>query len=296
MENTPAPWRKSRRWTAWARTERPATDGARPSASRTRQPLGLIWRPAPTSVICGACSRTVTCAPRCAQASAAVSPPIPPPMTVISCPINIPWPPEREKGTPVEAVPYRVTLSRVPGAARSVVAMHLFPALVTFLCLEAHGGDRARIQPLERDGLARHFAIPIFAIRDPAQRRIDLGDQLALAITGPQFQRAIGFLAGAIGNIGDVARSILKARHGAAAFLQQVGSPGQQLAPETFQLAFVHERFVLRGTVIIRQKRFGLHVAPLSGASVELAVWHVVLPGPRRPLKRPGDPCHVPSA
>jgi hypothetical protein len=40
--------------------------------------------------------------------------------------------------------------------------------------------------------------------------------------------------------------------------------PGQKLAAEIFELTFVHERFVLGGTVVFRQKDFGFHGAPLA--------------------------------
>jgi hypothetical protein len=45
-------------------------------------------------------------------------------------------------------------------------------------------------------------------------------------------------------------------------------SSSQQLAAEILELAFVHERFVLGGTVVFRQKDFGFHGAPLAGAGV----------------------------
>jgi hypothetical protein len=44
--------------------------------------------------------------------------------------------------------------------------------------------------------------------------------------------------------------------------------PGQELAAEILELAFVHERFVLGGTIVFRQKDFGFHGAPLAGAGV----------------------------
>lgn len=68
----------------------------------------------------------------------------------------------------------------VPGAliylfcAASVVAMYFFPALMALLRLEAHGCNRAGVQPLERNRFAGFIAIAIFALIDPAQRRVDL--------------------------------------------------------------------------------------------------------------------------
>ena len=55
------------------------------------------------------------------------------------------------------------------GRQPSVVAVHPFAALVPFLRLERQRRDRTRVEPLERDRLARHLAIAVFAIVDPAQ-------------------------------------------------------------------------------------------------------------------------------
>src|SRR3546814_988761 len=52
-------------------------------------------------------------------------------------------------------------------------------ALVALLRLQRHRRDRSRLQPRERDRLAGDRAIAIFALVDAADRRIDLGDQLA---------------------------------------------------------------------------------------------------------------------
>ncbi len=53
-----------------------------------------------------------------------------------------------------------------------------------FLRVDRHGRDRAGDQALEADRLAGDFAQAVFALVDPAQRGIDLGDQLALAVAG----------------------------------------------------------------------------------------------------------------
>ena len=75
-------------------------------------------------------------------------------------------------------------------------------AFVPFLRLDRQRGDGARVQPLQADGLARLLAIAVVAILDPLQRRVDLGDQLALAVAGAQFQRPVGLVGGAVGEIG----------------------------------------------------------------------------------------------
>ena len=64
------------------------------------------------------------------------------------------------------------------------------------------GGDGARVQPLQRNRLARLLAKAVGAVLDPAQRRVDLGDQLALPVAGAQFELALGLGGGAVGQIG----------------------------------------------------------------------------------------------
>ena len=82
--------------------------------------------------------------------------------------------------------------------------MDLFAALVTFLRLKGHGGDRARVKTLQRDRITGLFTISVFPFVDTAQSRVDLGDQLALPVTGPEFQGAIGFFRCAVRDIRDV--------------------------------------------------------------------------------------------
>ena len=53
-------------------------------------------------------------------------------------------------------------------SGRSIVAVDLFAPFVT-LSARTHRRNRARIQTLERDGLTRHVAIPVFPFVDPAQ-------------------------------------------------------------------------------------------------------------------------------
>ena len=71
-----------------------------------------------------------------------------------------------------------------------------------FLRFDRQGGDGAGVEPLERNGFARFLAEAIGTVLDPAQRRVDLGDQLALAVPGPEFQLALGLGGGAVGEIG----------------------------------------------------------------------------------------------
>jgi hypothetical protein len=66
-----------------------------------------------------------------------------------------------------------------------------FAALVAFLGFEAEGGDRARFEAGEANRLASLLAVAVDPLFDPAQRVVDLGDQLALAIPGAKFQRRL---------------------------------------------------------------------------------------------------------
>jgi hypothetical protein len=63
-----------------------------------------------------------------------------------------------------------------------IVPRDFFLPLVPLLGFDGHRRDRPRLQTPQRDRLARHFAVAIFAIVDPAQGRIDLGNQLALRV------------------------------------------------------------------------------------------------------------------
>src|SRR5215208_8018534 len=104
-------------------------------------------------------------------------------------------------------------------APRSIVARHLFDALVALLGLEGHGRDRAGFEAGERDGLAGHFAIAVFALVEPARRAIDLGDQLALAVAGAKLDRPVGLARCAVGKVGLAKRIDLELGHGRARLL-----------------------------------------------------------------------------
>ena len=83
-----------------------------------------------------------------------------------------------------------------------LVAIDLLALLVALLRLHRQRRDRTGFQPLQRDRLAGLLAIAVGVVLDALQRRVDLGDQLALAVAGAQFDRAVGFGRGAVGEIG----------------------------------------------------------------------------------------------
>src|SRR5712675_109239 len=88
------------------------------------------------------------------------------------------------------------------GGQSLLVAIHLFAFLVALLRLDRERRDRARLQPLQRDRLAGLLAIAVGVVLDALQRRVDLGNQLALAVAGAQFDGAVGLGRGAVGEIG----------------------------------------------------------------------------------------------
>ena len=89
-------------------------------------------------------------------------------------------------------------------ASALLVAVNLLALLVALLRLDRQRGDRARLKALQRDRLAGLLAIAVGAVVDAAQRGVDLGDQLALAVAGAQLDGPVGFRGGAVGEIGMV--------------------------------------------------------------------------------------------
>ena len=73
---------------------------------------------------------------------------------------------------------------------------------MAFLRLDRHGGDGTRFQATKRNGLARDFAISIFAIVDPPQGSINFRDELALAVARAQLDRPVGLARRAVVEIG----------------------------------------------------------------------------------------------
>src|SRR5947209_10433454 len=69
-----------------------------------------------------------------------------------------------------------------PVDGQSIVPGDALDSLVALLRLQRHHGDWPGLEPAERDRLAGHFAIAIFALVEAANGAIDLGDELALAV------------------------------------------------------------------------------------------------------------------
>ena len=92
-------------------------------------------------------------------------------------------------------------------SAALVVAINALAAFVALLRFDRQRRDRARFQPLDRDRLAGLLAIAVGAVFDALQRRVDLGDQLALPIAGAQFDGPVGLRGGAVGEVGMISGS-----------------------------------------------------------------------------------------
>ena len=108
---------------------------------------------------------------------------------------------------------------------RSVVAIDFFAPLVALLRLDRQGRDRTGVEALQRDRLTGLLAVSVGAVVDALQRRIDLGDQLALAVAGPKLYGAIGLRGGAVGEIGVVGVFLLQDFECFARFAQYVALP-----------------------------------------------------------------------
>src|SRR5713226_3155380 len=133
-----------------------------------------------------------------------------------------------------------------------LVAIDLLAFLVALLRLHRQRRDRARLQPLQRDRLAGLLAIAVGVVLDALQRRVDLGDQLALAVAGAQLDRAVGFRRGAVGEVGMIDVLFLQGLQRNPGFPEDLVLPRQQLGAKIIALAVVHERLFFGGSIILQ--------------------------------------------
>src|SRR3981189_2865588 len=101
-----------------------------------------------------------------------------------------------------------------------LVAIDLLAFLVALLRLDRERRDRARLQPLQRDRLPGLPATAVGVVLDALQPRVDLGDQLALAVAGAQFDRAVGLGRRAVREIGMIDVLFLERLQGDPRFAQ----------------------------------------------------------------------------
>src|SRR5690348_6518375 len=85
---------------------------------------------------------------------------------------------------------------------RSIVPINLLAPLMALLRFYRERRDGAGVQALEGNRLAGLLAEAVRTILDPAQRRVDLGDQFPLTVAGAQLQLALGLGRGAVGQVG----------------------------------------------------------------------------------------------
>ena len=96
---------------------------------------------------------------------------------------------------------------------------------MAFLGFDAESRDRAGLEALDADGLVGLFAIPIGAALDPIERRVDLGDELARSVPGPQPNRAVGLDRRTVGDIGFMGLFFLEGLQRIAGLVQDVVAP-----------------------------------------------------------------------
>src|SRR5688572_16844492 len=114
----------------------------------------------------------------------------------------------------------------------SVVPVDALAPFVPLLRLDRKRRDRPGVQALERNRLAGLFAEAVGAILQPPQGGVDLGDQLALAVAGPELQLTLGLGGGAVREVRVRGRLALQVLDGLPALAQDVFLPRDQLAPE----------------------------------------------------------------
>src|SRR5690606_21145671 len=119
------------------------------------------------------------------------------------------------------------------------------PTLMALLRLDRKRGDRTGVETLEADRFARFLAVAVGAFVETLQRRIDLGDQLALAVACPKFDGTVGFRRRPVRKIRMVGAFFCQVVEGFARFAQDVVFPGVQLRSKVSPLVCIHEFIVL---------------------------------------------------
>ena len=132
----------------------------------------------------------------------------------------------------------------------------LLAALMAFLCLDGKRRNRTGIEAAQRDRFSGLLAIAIGAVVDPHQRRVNLGDQLALTVTRPQFDGAVRLRGGPVSQIRVILVFLLQGFQRFPRFAQDVALPRNQLLAEVILLTVIHERLVIGGDVA-RFNQFG---------------------------------------
>src|SRR5690606_38906279 len=143
------------------------------------------------------------------------------------------------------ASPASFTMAAWQGSAGQL----LFLDLRQLLAVDAQLGGGAGFQATNADLDAARFAEAVLVLVDHVDCFLDLLEQLALAITGAQFQCELFFLGGAVVRVRQVGGLVLQMVDGAIRLLHQLLAPGQQDLAEVLALRFVHVLFALGGHV-----------------------------------------------
>jgi hypothetical protein len=90
------------------------------------------------------------------------------------------------------------------------VAVDALAPLVALLGFDAQRRDRTCIEALQADRLAGLLAIAVGALVETGKGGVDLGNQLALAVTGAKLERPLSLRACPVGDIGFVSRLVIE--------------------------------------------------------------------------------------
>src|SRR3954447_25841558 len=138
-------------------------------------------------------------------------------------------------------------------AARALfVAIDLLALLVALLRFHRERRDGTGLEPLQRNRLAGILAIAVGVVLDTLERGVDLGDQLALAVAGAEFDSTVGFGRSPIGEIGVVHILLLQGLQGELGLFEDLILPGEELQAEVLLLPIVHERLFFGRSVVFQ--------------------------------------------
>src|SRR5690606_12339649 len=112
--------------------------------------------------------------------------------------------------------------------------------LAALLGLDAQRRDRTSLEAAQADLVARLLAVAVGAVLDALQRRVDLLQELSLAIARAQLEAELGLLRGPVVRVGEVRRVVLHVQDRSIHFLHQLALPRQQDVAEVLELPLAH--------------------------------------------------------
>src|SRR5690606_32697623 len=129
---------------------------------------------------------------------------------------------------------------RSSGGTAVSVAHLLLQVLPALLRINGALGGQARLEAVKADLFAGIDAEAVITRVDTLERAVDLADQLAVAVAGPQFQRVLGLAGGALGLVANVTNLFLQVLDRLLGFFDQVRTPLHQPLAEVLQLQRAH--------------------------------------------------------